>query len=144
MSYSGLSRPPRGVALVVAYASFAAVATLANLAAQTASLAVYRGPHALWVAIAAGTLAGIVPKYALDKRWIFDDRSAGPSAHARRFTTYTLLSVATTVIFWATEIIFSQLGGEWHLAGAVLGLALGYWAKFHLDRRFTFRTAECS
>lgn len=129
---------------MLAYAGFAAVATLANLAAQTASLALYQGPYGLWLAMAAGTLAGIVPKYLLDKRWIFDDRSAGLPAHARRFTSYTLLSVATTPVFWATELAFSRLGGEWHLVGAVLGLALGYWLKFHLDRRFTFRAASCS
>lgn len=138
------SRPPRGVSLVAAYAGFAAVATLANLAAQVATLAIYQGPYKLWSAMAVGTVAGLVPKYVLDKRWIFDDRATGLSAHAQRFTTYTLLSVATTGIFWATELLFSRLGGHWYLVGAVLGLGLGYWVKFHLDRRFTFGSAGCN
>lgn len=138
------SRPPRGVSLVVAYAGFAAVAMLANLAAQMATLAAYQGPYKLWLAMAVGTVAGLVPKYLLDKRWIFDDRETGLSAHAQRFTTYTLLSVATTGIFWATELLFSRLGGDWYLVGAVLGLGVGYWVKFHLDRRFTFRSAGCN
>ena len=144
MSVLSPSRSPRGIALVVTYASFAALAALVNLVAQTATLSAYQGPHAIWVAIAIGTLAGIVPKYVLDKRWIFDDRSFGTSAHVQRFTTYTFLSVATTMIFWVTELLFSQLGEYGYLIGAVLGLTLGYWVKFHLDRRFTFRAAECS
>jgi putative flippase GtrA len=41
-------------------------------------------------------------------------------------------------------LLFSQLGEYGYLIGAVLGLTLGYWVKFHLDRRFTFRAAECS
>ena len=53
-----------------------------------------------------GTLAGLVLKYLLDKRWIFADRETGAAAHGRKFTLYTLMGVVTTAIFWGTETAF--------------------------------------
>jgi putative flippase GtrA len=136
-----LPNQPEGVALVLRYAAFAAVATAVNLLVQAVILSLYAGRLHLLLALLAGTIAGLLPKYLLDKRWIFDDRSAGLDTHARKFTLYTLMSLGTTVIFWATEILFDRLGGggRLHYLGAVIGLAIGYWAKYHLDRRITFR-----
>ena len=47
----------------------------------------------------------------------------------------------TTAIFWGTELAFVALGdAPWlRYVGAVLGLAVGYTAKYRLDRRFVFR-----
>jgi putative flippase GtrA len=131
------------VPVPVRYGLFAALASAINVATQWLVLTLYRGPHAVAAALVAGTLAGIVPKYLLDKWWIFDNRAAGARAHARQFTLYTLLSVVTTLMFWATEIAFhAALGTPWSLyAGAVAGLCLGYWTKYHLDRRITFGAA---
>jgi putative flippase GtrA len=132
----------RGVSLAAAYSAFAAVATCVNLAVQAGTLALISVPGALLLAMALGTVAGIVPKYLLDKRWIFADRSVGARNHARRFAIYTLLSVATTLVFWVTEIAFDRIGGgDWHYVGAVLGLAVGYWLKYQLDLRYTFTPA---
>ncbi len=128
---------PQGTVLAVRYAAFATLSTGINLAVQAVLLAVYGGPFHLVAAMAAVTLAGLVPKYLLDKRWIFADPS---TAHAAKFTLYTLMAVATTLVFWATEFAFDRLGhgGRLHYVGAVLGLALGYWLKYRLDRRFVF------
>lgn len=128
---------PRGAALALRYSAFAAVATLINLGVQAAVLGIYAGPFHLMVAMAAGTVAGLVPKYMLDKIWIFADRDGG---HATKFTLYTLMAVATTLVFWATEFLFDRLGngGPLHYLGALIGLALGYWLKYRLDRRFVF------
>lgn len=124
-------------ALALRYAAFAVVATLANLAAQRLVLG-FGG--ALLVAMVAGTGLGLVVKYALDKRWIFDDRSSGLAAHSRRFSLYSLMGVATTLIFWGFETAFWHFG-QTQLAretGAVLGLGIGYAVKYLLDRRFVF------
>ncbi|MCK8786192.1 GtrA family protein [Roseomonas sp. NAR14] len=130
---------PAGLSLALRYALFAAICTVINLLVQMAAHAVYDGPFSLVAAMTAGTLAGIVPKYLLDKRWIFFDQSGGLDTHARKFTLYTLLSVVTTLLFWATEFLFDWLaGGNWRYLGAVLGLALGYWVKYHLDRKLVF------
>lgn len=126
--------------LILRYAAFAVVATLVNLGAQR--LVLMGGDDALRFALAVfvGTLAGLVVKYVLDKRWIFADRSTGAAAHARRFSLYTAMGLVTTAIFWATETAFWLIGGT-HTAreiGAVLGLTIGYVVKYHLDRRYVF------
>jgi len=128
--------------LTLRYIAFAVLATLANLAVQRLVLAV-QGPHSMLaypLALGAGTVAGLVIKYVLDKRWIFDDRSRGLEAHGKRFSLYALMGVATTAIFWGTETLF-WLTWQTHAArelGAVLGLAIGYVVKYRLDRRFVF------
>jgi putative flippase GtrA len=132
--------PIRAVSLAARYVLFAAVATAINLLAQFVVLSIVGGPYRLMAAMAIGTAAGILPKYLLDKRWIFQDASTGLGNHARKFTLYTLLSVATTLVFWATEALFDWIGegGSLKYLGAVLGLGAGYWIKYHLDRRITF------
>ncbi|MCC5968352.1 MAG: GtrA family protein [Pararhodobacter sp.] len=130
--------------LVIRYAAFAVFAVLANLAAQR--LVLRTGEEAVHFALAvlAGTVVGLVVKYLLDKRWIFMDRSTGFSAHGRRFSLYTAMGLVTTAIFWGTETAF-WLIWQTHLAreaGAVLGLAVGYVVKYHLDRRFVFTPAR--
>lgn len=123
--------------LVVRYAAFAVVATLANLAAQRGVLAAWGGTYRLAAAIAVGTLVGLVVKYVLDKRLIFHDLSGG---HSRKFSLYTLMGVITTAIFWGAE---AGAWAIWHTdrmreVGAVLGLAVGYVVKYQLDKRFVF------
>ena len=128
--------------LTLRYAAFAAAATAANVATQYVSSTLYTGRYELYAAMAAGTLAGLIVKYVLDRRWIFHDRLTSPRGHAVELPLYTLTGVLTTFIFWGTELVFAALGdAPWlRYAGAVLGLAIGYTAKYRLDRRFVFRT----
>jgi putative flippase GtrA len=130
-------------ALAARYAAFAALATLANLAVQRAVLAADPSQRGFVLAVVAGTAAGLVLKYALDKRWIFADRSTGLAAHGRKFTLYTAMGLVTTAIFWATETAFWLIWQTHAMreAGAVLGLAVGYLTKYQLDRRFVFTDA---
>ncbi|MFP4406407.1 GtrA family protein [Rhodosalinus sp.] len=125
---------------MIRYAAFAVAAMLANLGAQRAVLAIDEGPRGFAAAVFAGTLVGLVLKYLLDKRWIFEDRTSGVAAHGRKFTLYTTMGIATTAVFWATETAFWIIWGT-DLAretGAVLGLTVGYVIKYRLDRRFVF------
>lgn len=128
----------------ILFIGFAAIAIIANLGAQRVVLAGL-GPQAglIW-AMALGTGVGLVVKYILDKRWIFDDRSTGMIAHGRRFTLYTGMGVVTTLLFWAVEWGFWHYGRTqfWREAGALLGLTLGYGLKYVLDRRFVFTPAH--
>lgn len=130
--------------LILRYAGFAVLATLANLGAQRLVLGGGESGARFVLAVLCGTAVGLVVKYLLDKRYIFHDRSTGLGAHSRRFTLYTAMGLVTTAIFWATETAFWLAWGT-HLAretGAVLGLAVGYWVKYHLDRRYVFVTGE--
>ncbi|MGI9404454.1 MAG: GtrA family protein [Hyphomicrobium sp.] len=126
------------------YAAFAGLATLANLVAQWSVFRLYDGAHSLPLGMAAGTLVGLMVKYVLDKRWIFEDYETGASRHARKFSLYSLTGVFTTALFWATELVSAHVGQReiWRYVGAVVGLGIGYSIKYCLDRRFVFaRTA---
>lgn len=124
--------------LVVRYAVFACIATLANLAMQRLVLAATDG----WYlpALAMGTLVGLVVKYALDKKWIFFDALGAVQDETRKFSLYTLTGVGTTAIFWVSETAFWLIGQTQSMreTGAVLGLTVGYVIKYKLDNRFVF------
>ena len=126
--------------LVARYAVFAVLATLANLAVQRALLPQDPDGRAFAIAVGAGTVAGLIVKYALDKRWIFFDAASGVQAHSRKFTLYTLTGVVTTAIFWGTETAFWLIWDTTVMRelGAILGLTLGYVLKYQLDKRFVF------
>lgn len=126
--------------LVLRYAIFAVLATVANLETQRLVLLQQSNAvHFVW-AIAAGTIVGLVIKYMLDKRWIFYDQETGVKAHGWKFLLYAIMGLGTTAVFWGAETIFWVI---WHSnsmreLGAILGLLVGYVAKYMLDRRFVF------
>jgi hypothetical protein len=126
--------------IAIKYAVFAVIATALNLLAQALSLSLYAGRNSLYVAMAVGTATGLISKYTLDKRYIFDYRPVSRLDDAQRFVYYTATGVITTAIFWGTEIAFDAL---WHnefakYLGAAIGLGVGYLLKYWLDKRFVF------
>ena len=140
-----MSGRPTGAALVLRYAGFAVVATVANLGAQRLVLAgadpVTNARFVL--AMGVGTAVGLVVKYLLDKRWIFYDATTGARAQGAQFALYTAMGLVTTAIFWVTESVFWLVWGTdtAREIGAVLGLSVGYVTKYLLDRRYVFRAA---
>lgn len=130
--------------LILRYASFAFVATLANLATQRLVLLAGNTPGHFAVAVGAGTIVGLLTKYLFDKRWIFYDTATGLKAHGQKFTLYAGMGLITTAIFWGTETAFWliwQTDGMREM-GAVLGLSVGYLVKYNLDRRYVFTDAR--
>lgn len=130
---------PKNLTYAARYIAFAVVATVANLAIQEATLRVL--PASLALSILAGTIVGFVVKYVLDKQWIFADPLEGHYQEARKVFLYGMFSIVTTIVFWASEAAFWSIWGTSpaKYAGAVMGLAIGYAAKYELDRRYTFR-----
>lgn len=130
--------------LVINYVLFAAIATLVNIAFQEISLVLYDKPFALELSLLVGTLAGLVTKYLLDKRYIFQVGSTTASQGVKMFYLYTFFGGFTTLFFWGMELLADSLSGGdktiRYSAGA-LALAIGYWAKYNLDKRFVFKTA---
>jgi putative flippase GtrA len=134
--------PIEGAMLAIRYTAFAVAATVVNLGVQRLVLGIAGTVFAFYIALLAGTVAGLVVKYVLDKRWIFADRSTGVVAHGRKFSIYTLMGIVTTAIFWGAETLFwlywqTQAARE---IGAILGLSVGYAIKYRLDRRFVFNS----
>ena len=131
--------------LILRYTVFAVIAVVVNLATQRLVLAAGWANESLGLAlaIAAGTLTGLVVKYVLDKRWIFFDMETGAAAHGRKFALYSAMGLITTAIFWGSETMFWMI---WRTdatreLGAVLGLTVGYVTKYQLDKRFVFGPA---
>lgn len=126
--------------LILRYAAFAAIATVANLGTQRMILSLGETGFHFAVAVGTGTIVGLMIKYLLDKRWIFFDVGTGVINHSRKFSLYMVMGMVTTAIFWGTETAFWLIWRTDFLRelGAVLGLSVGYVVKYNLDRRFVF------
>lgn len=125
------------------YLLLAVIATLFNIAMQDVFTRLYAGPYGLALAVGFGTGAGLLLKYALDKRYIFRFEADNLAHDGRVFLLYATAGVATTAIFWAFEFgfdyLFDSRAGRY--LGAALGLGLGYLCKYRLDKRYVFRVA---
>lgn len=121
---------------------FAALATAVNIGAQELVVRVYGGVHHLFFSVIVGTGVGLVIKYILDKRYIFRFRAMSVGHDTQTFALYTIMGLATTVIFWGFEFGFHLIfeTKEMRYLGGVIGLAIGYLTKYHLDKRYVFRT----
>ena len=130
--------------LALVYALLAIVATVTNIATQDVFLRVYQGSFAIALSVLAGTLVGLVVKYALDKRFIFSFQAKSLAHDSRVFLLYAGMGVFTTLLFWSMEFAFHLLFDtrEMRYLGGIIGLAAGYWLKYELDKRFVFRTEK--
>jgi putative flippase GtrA len=127
----------------IKYVLFAFLATVINLAAQYISLLVYGGQHSLYLAMCWGTLAGLIVKYVLDKKYIFKFQTRSIKDDSSKFILYSLMGVVTTLIFWSFELSFNALFpyAEAKYIGAILGLSIGYLIKYNLDKKYVFQSA---
>ena len=129
--------------LALLYGWLAAIAIAINIFSQEIVVLLYRGPLAIAVSVLAGTAVGLLAKYLLDKRYIFRYTTRHLGHDAQLFLLYSLMGVATTAIFWSFEFGFQWAfdNRAMRYLGGILGLTLGYWIKYHLDRRFVFKPA---
>lgn len=126
--------------LAAVYALLAAVATVFNIGSQDIVVRLYHGSYAVTLSIFVGTGVGLVVKYVLDKQFIFRFKAQNAAHDAKTFALYTLMGIATTAIFWGFEYAFHAIfeTKEMRYLGGVIGLAVGYWVKYRLDKRFVF------
>ena len=128
-------------AFVFKYIAFSVVATIVNLSTQRVFFLFGENSKSFVLAIIAGTVLGLMTKYILDKRWIFKENYSGIREENKKFFKYALLGIITTLIFWSIEVTFWLIWKS-HLMrelGAILGLTIGYWVKYNLDKRFVFK-----
>lgn len=126
--------------LAARYAFFAVIATLVNLLTQELVVQLYTESDSLILSLLAGTATGLVTKYLLDKHYIFEYQTRNIGHESRAFTLYSIMGLATTAVFWGFEIGFDYLfdSRAWRYIGGAIGLAIGYWLKYNLDKRFVF------
>lgn len=136
-----MSAKPRTAAMIaMLYCLFAGLSTLINVGTQMISMQLYHGPYAIPVSIFVGTVVAMPIRYILDKRYIFSFETRDVSHDGRLFVLYSGMAVLTTLFFWVTEFAFQSLYHTdfMRYVGAVLGLSIGYYMKYRLDRRFVF------
>lgn len=126
--------------LAISYAIFALISTAANIGAQELVTRMYSGALQLPSSIFFGTSIGLLVKYILDKRYIFKFKTLNTSHDTQLFALYTIMGLVTTMIFWGFEYGFHLIfeSKKMRYFGGIIGLAIGYFIKYHLDKRFVF------
>lgn len=136
------------------YLIFAFISTVVNLSFQKlseiiynnffsqhlGSISLYINDLSLYIGMGVGTLAGLVTKYVLDKKFIFYHEVESKSEDAKKFFLYSLMGVFPTLIFWGLEITFHYLYHTENAkyVGGAIGLGIGYATKYFLDKKFVF------
>lgn len=135
------SRPSRMMRVALVYAMLAVIAIVANIGSQDLIVRAYAGEFAQSISVVMGTVVGLLVKYVLDKRFIFQFQASNAVHDARIFFRYTVMGLATTAIFLAFEFGFYHFFGtkEMRYLGGVIGLVIGYLTKYILDKRYVFR-----
>jgi putative flippase GtrA len=128
------------VTIAVLYTLFAVFSTVINIGSQMASTWAYTGPLAVEVSILIGTAAGLPLRYMLEKRYIFAFQSNSIKHDGQLFVLYSFMGVFTTFIFWGVEYAFYLIFATdmMRYLGGVIGLAIGFYVKYQLDKRFVF------
>ena len=122
------------------YVSFAVIATIINLLTQVITASLFHGPIEILVSMFIGTLAGLVVKYLLDKKYIFKFKAENQKKNMKTFFFYSSMGLVTTLLFWITEYTFDLWFATktMRYVGAVIGLSIGYVAKYQLDKKYVF------
>lgn len=128
--------------LAMLYTAFAIVATLCNILAQDICSYLYSGDFSILISLLMGTGLGLVVKYILDKKYIFQYKTKTAGHNRQIFFLYTIMGILTTMIFWGFEFGFHYIfeTKEMRYLGGILGLMIGYICKYYLDKRYVFRT----
>ncbi|MDG2140207.1 MAG: GtrA family protein [Gammaproteobacteria bacterium] len=125
----------------IRYGIFALIAIGANVITQEASIRIYSGSsYTILLSILNGTVIGLLVKYNLDKRHIFNFYPTSTLDDFKVFLTYAATGIVTTLIFWTTEIGFQIVyeSKSMRYTGAIIGLTIGYTVKYFLDYHFVF------
>jgi putative flippase GtrA len=128
------------VAIAALYVLFAAFSTSVNIGSQMLSMWLYTGVHAVEVSMLVGTAAGLPLRYLLEKRYVFAFTAKTVAHDGQRFVLYSFMGVFTTALFWSVEYAFHLIFAIEALryAGGIIGLALGFYVKYQLDKKYVF------
>jgi len=127
--------------IALIYGMVSGFATVTNIGTQALVVAWYVGPHAIELSVLVGTAMGFPIKYVLEKKYVFAFQANNLAHDTRLFALYGFMSVFTTLIFWGFEWAFQVMfeTDVMRYFGAVIGLTVGSFIKYHLDKRFVFK-----
>jgi hypothetical protein len=100
----------------------------------------YSGVYFVEISIFIGALAGLPLRYFLEKHYIFSFQSKNIKHDGNLFILYSFIGLFTAAIFWGTEYAFHLIftADVMCCLGGVLGLSIGYYIKYQLDKCFVF------
>lgn len=133
--------------IIILYSLFAVIATVTNIGGQEITTQLYAGPYPIVLSILIGTAIGLVTKYFLDKKYIFNHNTDTVAEDSKVFVLYTSTGLITTAIFWGLEFGFDYYfqSKVFRYLGGIIGLSIGYVVKYQLDKRFVFvKNNECN
>ena len=115
------------------YFLFALFAAPVNLIGQHISLNYH---ESLFLAVIVGSALALVFKYILDSSIVFN----GKRNNLKTFLTYAFIGACITPIVWIVEVSFLNIFGTVFMRdiGALLGIALAYWIKYEMVKRYVF------
>ena len=127
--------------IALVYTLVSAFATVANIGTQALVIWLYVGSYAIEISVLLGTAVGFPIKYVLEKKYVFYFKADNLRHDTRLFILYGVMGVFTTAIFWGVEFAFHHLFGTdaMRYLGGAIGLAVGSFIKYHLDKRFVFK-----
>lgn len=130
--------------IALVYSLVAAFATFANIGTQALSMWFYSGAYAVAFSVLVGTGVGFPIKYVLEKKYVFDFKADNLGHDTRLFILYGFMGVFTTAVFWGIEFAFHHLFGTdaMRYLGGVIGLTIGSYIKYHLDKRYVFKREQ--
>ena len=117
------------------YFLFALLSSLVNITGQHIFLNYYEN---LFLAVIVGSGAALFFKYILDSSIVFDGNK---QISIKIFLRYAFIGACITPIIWVVEVIFLNIYGTVFMrdVGALLGIALAYYIKYEMDRRYVFK-----
>ena len=126
--------------IAIFYTLFAVVSTAINIGSQMVSIWVYEGPFFVEISILVGTAMGLPLRYFLEKRYIFNFTSKNLVHDGKLFVFYSAMGVITTLIFWGTEYTFHLIYDTdfMRYLGGIIGLSIGFYVKYQLDKKYVF------
>lgn len=127
--------------IALVYTLVSAFATVANIGTQALVIWLYVGSYAIEISVLLGTAVGFPIKYVLEKKYVFYFKADNLGHDTRLFILYGVMGVFTTAIFWGIEFAFHHLFGTdaMRYLGGAIGLTVGSFIKYHLDKRFVFK-----
>jgi putative flippase GtrA len=130
--------------IAAVYALVSVLATIANIGTQALSMWIYSGAYAVALSVLVGTGMGFPIKYVLEKKYVFAFKADNLGHDTRLFILYGFMGVFTTAIFWGIEFAFHHLFGTdgMRYLGGAIGLTVGSFIKYHLDKRFVFKQEQ--
>ena len=104
------------------------------------SIWIYKGPLSVEISILVGTVMGLPLCYFLEKRYILNFTSKNLVHDGKLFIFYSAMGVITTLIFWGTEYTFHLIYDTdfMRYLGGILGLYIGFYVKYQLDKKYVF------